>query len=182
MTALRHTLPMTYVSSGWKADELQPATFWTRIEFPLWIPNFVWLSCSKARLALRASWHSSSNQVFWFLGDGGCPWDAVICGLGFCVWQRSVRGPHLLGCLQWPLPSTDHGTVPNRPWKIPNVKGHSSVLCLPLMVEPKLVWDNGRYHGYQAGPFTHFSEQVLVWRWWGLSLTLVCARWAWGFR
>ena len=40
---------------------------------------------SRALLAFRASGHSSSHQGFRFLGDGGCPWDALICGLGYVL-------------------------------------------------------------------------------------------------
>ena len=51
-------------------------------------------------------------------------------------------------------------------------RDHSLVVSLPLMVGSKAVWDNGHCHGYRDGPPTHFSEQVLVWRWSDLSLTL----------
>ena len=54
-------------------------------------------------------------------------------------------------------------------------RDHSLVASLPLMVGSKSVWDNGHCHGYWVGPPTHFSEQVLAWRWSDLLLTLACS-------
>ena len=114
MTALRHTLAMPYVYSGWRVDELAPVTLWKRIEFPLWIVDFVRLSCPRLALLwwLPDILHQTKGLISggWWLPLGCChlrPW--------LWVWQRSVRGSLLLGCLQWPLPSTDRGTFPNRP-------------------------------------------------------------------
>ena len=129
---------------------------------------------STTRLAFRASRHSSSNQGFHFLG--------IVVALGMlsfaalvmistkqCKGSASSRMSSL-------MPSK------HRSWncsqltlETPNVKDHSSVVSLLMMVGSKLVWDNDHCHGYRAAPPKHFSGQVLVWRWWGLSLMLVCS-------
>ena len=92
-----------------------------------------------------------------------------------CARQRSVRDllPHVY--TQRCFPNTHHETVPNWPWKKPSGRDHSLVVSLPPMVGSKSVWDNGHCHGYRVGPPTHFSEQVLAWRWSDLSLTLACS-------
>ena len=88
---------------------------------------------SRTHLAFRACQHSTSNQGFDFLGMV-----IALRMLSFAalVWsqQKSVEGLFPLGCPQWSLPSTDRETFPNRPWKTPNVKDHSSVVSLPLVV------------------------------------------------
>ena len=114
---------------------------------------------SRARLAFRASRHSSSNQGFDFLGMvvalGMLSFAAlVMCSTKDCKGSPSSRMSSVI------LSSTDHQTVPNQPWKIPNGRGHSLVVSLLLAVGSKSVWDNGHCHGCQSEPPTHFSEQV----------------------
>ena len=164
---------MTYVSSGWRVDGLVPAIFWKQTEFSLWILDFVGLSHPGLALLSGLPGILQTKGLIsweWWLPLGCChlrPW--------LCVRQRIVRGPLPPGCPQWSFPSTDHQTVPNQPWKIPNGRGHSLVESLLLVVGSKSVWDNGHCHGYRPQPPTHFSEQVLVWRWSDLLLTLACS-------
>ena len=129
---------------------------------------------SRALLAFRASRHSSSYQGFDFLG--------MVVALG-------MQSPAaLIMCLTKECKGTASSSISSEmlskhtSWNCsqlalekPSWRDHSLVVSLPLMVGSKSVWDNGHCHGYRVGPPTHFSEQVLVWRWSDLSLMLACS-------
>ena len=154
---------MTDISSGWRDAESSPVTFWKQIEIPLWVLDSPSLQRFPAFFI---------KPKFRFLGNRGCPTMlsfAALLSTKECKGSASSRMSSV-------MPSKHRlWTVLNRPWKTPNVKDHSSVVSLPLMVGSKLVWDNDHCHGYRAAPPMHFSERVLVWRWWALSLMLVCS-------
>ena len=57
-------------------------------------------SSTKSALKMSLAIQEGSSLIFpaffikpgvWFLGDGGCPWDAVVCGLGYLL-DKGVYG------------------------------------------------------------------------------------------
>ena len=92
---------------------------------------------SRARLAFRASQHSSSNQGFNFLGMVVALGMQSFAALVMCS-TKSLRDLLPLVYPQRCFPNTHHETVPNWPWKKPSGKDHSLVVSLPLMVGWKL--------------------------------------------
>ena len=80
LTTLIHILPMTGVSFGWRVAEPSPVTFWKQIWFPLSV-----LDCVQGPPSLQGFPAFFIKPWVWFLGDGGCPWYAVICGLGYVL-------------------------------------------------------------------------------------------------
>ena len=129
---------------------------------------------SRARLAFRASRHSSSNQVFDFLGMVVALGMQSFGALVMCL-TKECKGSASSSISSEMLSKHISWNCSQLALEKPSGKDHSLVVSLLVMVGLKSVWDNGHCHGYRVGPPTRFSKQVLVWRWSDLSLMLACS-------
>ena len=129
---------------------------------------------SRARLVFRASRHSSSNQGFDCLGMvvalGIQSFAAlVMCSTKECKGSASssISLEMLSKHTSW---NYSQLALAKTQWE------GSQLGCISATDgRSEVSMGYGHCHGYRVGPPTQFSDQVLVWRWSDLSLTLACS-------
>ena len=147
----------TYSAHDWcffwlNSRQVASVTFWKLIEFPLWILDFVGLSCP--RLALlsghRGILHQTKGFISWgwWLPLGCCHLRPWLCVRQECKGSTSSRMSSVTPSKHrsW---NFSQSALESTQWEGSQL---SCVSVVSLMVEPKSGWDNGRYHRYRAGP------------------------------